>query len=333
MRRLGLAILLVCAVAQADPCERELLTRYRGFVASCLLHASALFVAATPACRAWVTPGSGPQGARGLQTEITVLLADEGMGDGNEKVVTLAAEQAPPTPKMENLAQTPVPTSSQGTQPAVAGRPPREALESFTQALAKGQGGGTGGAPGFGGASSAGTGKGAGGTGDFFGTGVSELEDVVFVIDVSESMFARDMPGGASRIEVVRRELLRTLQELPLETRFNILFFGDAATAWRPGLVEMTPAVRKVVLEEMASLDARPETTYFVPALQAARRMNPRNLVFLSDGDPMDTSELYRYLDGPGASVPIHVVDFFSDSPLLNTLSTKTGGSLTKVEF
>ncbi|MDJ0976404.1 MAG: VWA domain-containing protein [Planctomycetota bacterium] len=84
---------------------------------------------------------------------------------------------------------------------------------------------------------------------------VIKSDRLLLVVDVSDSMrqhaiqsYAQDgapIRGQYRRIDLVKRQLHRTIDELPRGVKFNILTFGDEVRAWNKDLVDMDAKQRR----------------------------------------------------------------------------------------
>ncbi len=119
----------------------------------------------------------------------------------------------------------------------------------------------------------------------FFGIEIFSVR-VVFVIDISESMLEPARGYKSSRVELVKRELVKTLRSLSPETRFTVIAFNNKIKSMWP---QMYPAVPQNVEKAVTWVEALvPEgTTWTQEALEAAFAVKEANaLVLLSDGSP-----------------------------------------------
>lgn len=119
----------------------------------------------------------------------------------------------------------------------------------------------------------------------FFGVEVFSLR-VVFVIDISGSMADPAKYYKMSRLELVKRELIRTLKELPAKTHFNVVAFNSKIRAFSKDLVPATKANRTAAITMVGSFKAA-STTWTQEALEEAFNYETANtIVLLSDGSP-----------------------------------------------
>lgn len=85
---------------------------------------------------------------------------------------------------------------------------------------------------------------------------------IVFVVDVSSSMQTLVTSAAAEagetpprRIDVVRRDLQRTLEGLEPHVRFNVLAFATEIDAWKKGLVSANPLNRSSAFDWVGRLE------------------------------------------------------------------------------
>ena len=111
---------------------------------------------------------------------------------------------------------------------------------------------------------------------------------ILFCIDVSGSMnYPMDGSGGTreKRIEKTRRELYRTLGDLPEGTRFNVVLFAARQVPWKRKLVPANVARRE---EAIAFLDAKEISggTNIHGAVEFALASGADTAFLLTDGEP-----------------------------------------------
>ncbi|HWO21138.1 MAG TPA: VWA domain-containing protein [Kofleriaceae bacterium] len=145
----------------------------------------------------------------------------------------------------------------------------------------------------------------------FFGIPLAGSQDVVFVLDRSGSMsgiaagFAGEDVGmsktgavlaglGAtlvnakakalpSKMEAAKEELARTLAAMPDGTRFMIVFFDDAISAFSPRMLTLEPQTRAAAIAFVRGIKPGGSTAA-VPALRLAYEAGAARVVLLSDG-------------------------------------------------
>jgi len=155
----------------------------------------------------------------------------------------------------------------------------------------------------------------------FYGIPLTGAEEVVFVLDHSDSMteFTTSTPvttpvaglallasraeqlaqasspglfrtagptlfqARDSKLEAAKAELISTVSMLPDGTHYNLVFFDTNVAQLSPQLVTMGPVTRLSTIAFIRNLHPN-GTTAAVPALRVAYAMKPRRIVFLSDG-------------------------------------------------
>lgn len=132
---------------------------------------------------------------------------------------------------------------------------------------------------------------------------------VVFVLDTSGSM--RGEPLAA-----VKLALLQVLEKLPESVNFDVILFDATPTVWKPRLV---PATKQAKLE-IASIVQNRGTgggTASFAAIQAAFKLEPEAIYFLSDGKPTDSQpdQIFNtfYVLNRARRVSLHTIGVLSD--------------------
>ena len=180
----------------------------------------------------------------------------------------------------------------------------------------------------------------------FFGIPVQGSR-VVFVIDTSRSMEARDVQSAQTgnaptRLEVAARELRRAVAALPPDAQFNVIAFSDEVRPWRDDLVRATSTHKAALSDRLRAMRPNGGTNLFgalVKALGLAggrRTASEIDEVFvLSDGDPSsgevtDTELILRLVRESNrfARVRIHTVFMGAgaDSLFMRRLAEENGG-------
>jgi hypothetical protein len=186
---------------------------------------------------------------------------------------------------------------------------------------------GRGGGGGRGAGSGGGEGNGVGPSTEFFGAreyGTS----FVYVIDCSGSM------ARFKALQRAERELNVSLEQLPPDARFGIVFYNQDSTTMPDesggtGLMPATAANKERVRSRLLALRAEGPTDH-AKALRAAFALHPEVVFFLTDGRQLRPEQADSLLDAAGAT-RVHVTEF-GDGPdpgtldPLKTLATGTGG-------
>ena len=104
---------------------------------------------------------------------------------------------------------------------------------------------------------------------------------VVFVLDTSGSM--RGAP-----IEAAKRALIQVIETLPDSVSFDVVLFDKTISVWQPRLL---PATRQAKDEVRLNVMGRGlgGATHSFAAIDAAFRLEPEAIYFLSDGKPTDS--------------------------------------------
>jgi hypothetical protein len=189
-------------------------------------------------------------------------------------------------------------------------------------------GSGTGGGGGSGGGSGGGIGRGVGPGTEFFGareTGRS----FAYVIDCSGSMATR------SSLDIAKRELLSSLNVLPPDAQFSVIFYNLRARVFadpngRQGLMPATAANKTRVQNQLQTVSPEGGTDHML-ALRTALGLKPEVVFFLTDGDLMTNNDVNEILaEFPGSRIQAvefgHGPDLGENTPLRRMANT-TGGS------
>jgi von Willebrand factor type A domain len=189
-------------------------------------------------------------------------------------------------------------------------------------------GSGSGGGGGSGGGTGSGTGRGIGPGTQFFGAR-DHAHSFAYVIDCSGSM------NSHNSLTVAKRELLASLNQLPPDAEFGVIFYSLVAkmlsdTQGRRGMMTATSA-NKVRVQSQLSAIVPDGGTDHMAALSMALALKPEVIFFLTDADLMTNGDVDKVLADVGTT-RIQAVEFGRGPPLnektpLHRLSNTTGGS------
>lgn len=188
---------------------------------------------------------------------------------------------------------------------------------------------GSGGGGGSGGGSGGGVGRGVGPGTEFFGAR-ERANSYTYVIDCSGSMDTR------RSLDVAKRELLASLNQLPPDAKFAVVFYNLQATIFtdpqnQQGLMAATAANKERLRTLLGKVVADGGTDH-MKALETAFRLRAEVIYFLTDADLMTPADVDKLLEQHGKT-RIHAIQFGTganlegnDAPLA-TLAKATGGS------
>ena len=189
-------------------------------------------------------------------------------------------------------------------------------------------GAGLGGGGGAEGGSGGGSGGGIGPGTEFFGAR-EHAGSFAYVIDCSGSMATRNA------LDVAKRELLASLDQLPPDAQFAVVFYNLRATVFADdlghhSLMAATEAHKARVRAQLAEVVPDGGTDHML-ALRAALKMQPEVIFFLTDADLMTNGDVTEILAERG-STRIQAVEFGRGADLgttgpLRRLATSTGGA------
>ena len=189
-------------------------------------------------------------------------------------------------------------------------------------------GSGLGGGGGSGGGSGGGVGRGIGPGTEFFGAR-EHGHSFAYVIDRSGSMALN------SSLEVAKRELLASLNQLPPDARFSVIFYDLRARVFadpggQQGMMPATAGNKVRVQSELQTIGPYGGTDHMV-ALRTALGLKPEVIFFLTDADSMLDREVNEIL-AETRGTRIHAVEFGRGSDLgmqtpLRRLATTSGGT------
>ncbi len=103
---------------------------------------------------------------------------------------------------------------------------------------------------------------------------------VVFVLDTSGSM--RGPP-----IDAAKKALIESIQSLPEEVAFNVVFFDATATTWHGRLIPASAEAKRNACQAVAERGLKLGTASSA-ALNTAFEQEPEAIFFVSDGEPTD---------------------------------------------
>lgn len=181
---------------------------------------------------------------------------------------------------------------------------------------------------GSGGGSGLGLGTGQGPSTAFFGARET-AHSFVYVIDCSGSMATHDA------IDLAKRELIASLDQLPPDARFGIIFYTTDFSIFRdpsgrPALMPATSENKERLRARL--LQVRPDKgTVPRPAVEAALSLNPEVVFLLTDGQEISYKDV-ETLSTHRNSTRIHTIDFGGASPApetapLRRLAALSGGT------
>src|SRR5271157_1145213 len=181
---------------------------------------------------------------------------------------------------------------------------------------------------GGGGGSGGGLGRGIGPGTEFFGAR-EHGHSFAYVIDCSGSM------GLRNSLEVAKRELLASLNQLPPDARFSVIFYNLRARVFadpsgQQGLMPATTANKVRVQNQLQAVAPDGGTDHMV-ALRTALGLKPEVIFFLTDADLMTNNDVNAILAEANGS-RIQAVEFGRGTDLgmqtpLRRLATTTGGT------
>jgi hypothetical protein len=198
-----------------------------------------------------------------------------------------------------------------------------------------------------------GDGDGGGGA-SFFGSN-RKGKRVAFLVDYSGSM-GSDIDGGSTtRMQALKKELVRSIQGLSKGMKFTVIFFSHHAwtletegpdyadNGWNglgdPPVAPWYPASERLkdsVSNQVKSMPAQGNTNWYSP-LKVALTMNPPpNIIYLlSDGEPRDGDSVLFDLDELNPRhIPIDTIAFElpgSPAGMLMEIAKTTGGKFSMV--
>jgi hypothetical protein len=311
------------------------LTDPRSLVSSLLFHAGLLFVASMAALSVVIPRAPElPQVLRGeldpIDNRDPAKTGGGGPGElgglGETAVVPTAGGEANPgavrDPSAEALLAEILPV------PVPADALPRALPGPQITGIGVLPGPGLGGGGGSGGGSGGGVGRGVGPGTEFFGAR-EHAGSFAYVIDCSGSM------GTRNSLDVAKRELIASLDQLPPDANFGTVFYNLNATVFsdpqgRRGLMAATAANKARVRAQLATIAPFGGTDHML-ALRAALALHPEVIFFLTDADQMIDEDAAAIIAEAG-STRIHCVLFGRGADLgeatpIRKLAAATGGT------
>jgi hypothetical protein len=187
---------------------------------------------------------------------------------------------------------------------------------------------GMGGGGGSGGGSGGGVGRGIGPGTEFFGAR-EHASSFTYVIDCSGSM------ASFKALEVAKRELLASLNQLPPDARFGVIFynlrpFDPINPHGQPSLMAATVANKELIRRKLREVEPDGGTEHML-ALNAALALHTEVIFFLTDAALMSRTDVDNVLTRSGPT-RIQCVQFGpgpDTDPLspLHRLATGSGGT------
>lgn len=197
-----------------------------------------------------------------------------------------------------------------------------------------------------------GDGDGGGGS-SFFGTPRSGRR-VIYVVDYSESMRS-DASSGGTRLDTLKKELIRSVGSLKPSMNFNVIFFSHTAwtmstdgpdhanNGWN-GLNETPPVawhqatdhIKGVFKKTIETMGTGRGTVWYSPLKMALSMSPPPDIIYLlSDGEPSDLDDVLMRIDEMNPTgVPIDT--FAMEEPgtearAMLDMANETGGRFTMI--
>ncbi len=118
----------------------------------------------------------------------------------------------------------------------------------------------------------------------FFGEEIKKSK-VCFVIDVSGSM-SEQSSGGKAKLELVRDELIKTIQAMDKRYSFNVITYSTGVAKWRDGLQKATPENKQAAIDHVKRFSPMGMTNIYAAMKMALEDPDVSLIVLLSDGLP-----------------------------------------------
>jgi len=176
---------------------------------------------------------------------------------------------------------------------------------------------------------------------DYYGIEVFSKR-LTFIIDCSSSMRAQVKGERATRIELAKRELVKTIEKLRPGTAINIISFNSTFRAMSErGLIAIDGQGRARAIRYVEGLPTAEGTNIYDTLSEALKDPNVDTVFFLSDGmptrgritDPRQILEAIRR-ENLARNVTIHTIAIGvrDDAGFLETLAKENGGTYVFVD-
>lgn len=172
---------------------------------------------------------------------------------------------------------------------------------------------------------------------------------IAYILDVSGSMLSPSeyAGGGTTKIDVAKKELLRSLASLPKDATFNIIFYSTDFRIWQKKMLEASAKNKKAARRWIEKVTANGATNIFDPLAKAFEIAGRGTfdkeygtaldtIFFLSDGQPnqgkiIRPSHIIREIGRINSlkKVQIHTVGIGRghDRGFMKRLAEMTGGT------
>jgi len=185
----------------------------------------------------------------------------------------------------------------------------------------------------------------------------TKSKHIVYILDHSGSMQLPASPSeqsgnegtaGLIKVEVAKNELLKSIESLPPDATFNILFYNDHYTVFKERMVKANGANKREARDYISGITASSSTNIYDTlerafqiggqgAVDRAYKVNFDTIFFLTDGSPTsgkttDTGEILAEVDrwNKTKRIKVHCVGIGQhNSRFLQRLAAKTGGKYT----
>ena len=117
----------------------------------------------------------------------------------------------------------------------------------------------------------------------FFGQEIGKRR-VSFVIDISGSM--REASTGGSKMQVVKNEMVKTINSFDNSFKFNMYFYSTGVVAWKPSIVKATPSIRTEAVAHVNKQSPYGMTNIAGALKRAGEDADVQTIFLLSDGKP-----------------------------------------------